>query len=147
MKNFRLPRKRKKQLKKEMWLYPPDDKGFSLMANPESSQKDYDAVKKGIVRPLMDNKNAKAERKAYREKMNKEVFVSDEELKMFVDDIFAERYRNSSYTNLLLAKNNPKAVVAYYNFVNAYHFYKNGEESYSNVCCMCADYAKELLKK
>jgi hypothetical protein len=147
MKNFRLPRKVKKGLKGNMWLYPPDEKGNSLMASPKRSQEDYNAVKKGEAKPLVDRKNAKEKRKAYREKMNKVVFVTDEELKTFVDDIFAERYRKSSYNNLLLAKNNPKAVVAYYNFINAYHFYKDGQDSYANICCLAADYAKELLKK
>jgi hypothetical protein len=40
MNKFRLPRKTKKSLKKTMWLYPPDEKGNSLMAWPAKSQED-----------------------------------------------------------------------------------------------------------
>lgn len=52
MKKFRLPRKVKKQIRKTLWLYPPDDKGNSLVAWPEKTQEDFDAMKKGIVQDI-----------------------------------------------------------------------------------------------
>ena len=147
MEKFRLPRKIKKQLEKQMWLYPPDDKGDSLLARPNNSQKDYTAIVQGVVKSLMDSKNAKAKRKASKEKLDKEIMVTDEELKNFVDEIFGEKHRKSSYNKLIMAKSNHRATIAYYNFVNAYNLYKNGEESYGNTCCMAVDWAKELLKR
>jgi hypothetical protein len=63
-----------------------------------------------------------------------------------VDEIFALRFRNASFNTLLQAKKNPKAVVAYYNFVNAYKLSKT-EDGYGNVCCLAVDKAKELLRK
>lgn len=144
---FRLPRKIKKALKKDIWLYPADDKGNSLVAFPAKSQEDYTAFKKGVVRNLIDPKNAKARRKALREKLDKEIIVSDEELKRYVDDIIREDLRTSSYNTLIAAKNNPKAITAYYNFVNAYQLYERGDDSYGNICCSALDKAKDLLKR
>lgn len=77
MKLFRLPRKIKKLLKGNIWLYPADIKGSSLLASPTRSQEDYAALKQGIVRNIIDPKNAKARRKAFREKLDKENMVSD----------------------------------------------------------------------
>ncbi len=37
-------------------------------------------------------------------------------------------------------------LVAYYNFVNAYHRYEQGDDSFGNICCLAIDRAKELLK-
>lgn len=147
MKKFRLPRKIKKSLKGNLWLYPADEKGNSLMAFPARSQEDYTALKNGIVRNIIDPKNAKARRKAFREKLDKETIVSDEELRRYVDDIIREDLRASSYNTLIAAKNSPKAINAYHNFVNAYHLYEEGDDSYGNICCMAIDRAKELLKK
>ncbi len=50
MQKFRLPRKIKKKLKRQLWLYPADEKGNSLMAWPQKSQIDYTAIKEGTVR-------------------------------------------------------------------------------------------------
>ncbi len=146
MKTFKLPRKIKKKLKKTIWLYPADEKGSSLMAWPTRLPKDYDAVKKGIVRDIMAG-STKATRKKEKEMLDKAVEVSDDQLRVFVDKIFAKEYRNPSYRTLLKAKNNPKAVVAYYNFINAYYLAEKGEDSYSNICCLSVDLAKNLLKK
>lgn len=77
MKQFRLPRKEKKSLKKGLWLFPPDEKGNSLMARPAKSQDDYTAVKKGIARNLFDLKELKSRRKRLREQLDKEVIVPD----------------------------------------------------------------------
>lgn len=145
-KPFRLPRKVKKKLKGNLWLYTADEKGNSLTASPTRLQKDYSALKKGIVRNLIDNKNAKAKRQAYREKMNKENVVSDEQLKLYVNDIFREDIWKSAYKTLIAAKNHPKAVIAYYNFVNAYQLCEAGEDSYGNVCCMALDRAEDLMR-
>jgi len=146
MKAFRLPRKVKKKLKKTIWLYPADEKGNSLMAWPTRSQKDYNAVIQGVVRDIMAG-STKASRKKEKAKLDKATEVSDEELRTFVDDIFAKEYRNSSYLTLIKAKNNPKAIVAYYNFINAYNLMKQGEGSYSNTCCLLVDYARDLLRR
>nr|MBI1229657.1 hypothetical protein [Cytophagales bacterium] len=147
MKKFRLPRKVKKSLKGNLWLYPADDKGNSLMAFPRRFQEDFTALKKGIVRNLIDPKNAKARRKAFRDELDKENTVSDEDLKRYIDDIIRKDLRTSSYNTLLAAKNTPKAVKAYYNFVNAYQLYESGKESYGNICCLSIDRAKDLIKK
>ena len=54
-KKFRLPRKIKKQLSHEIWLYPMDEKSkTALMAWPSLSQEDYNAYKLGILRNIMD---------------------------------------------------------------------------------------------
>ncbi len=117
------------------------------MAFPARSQEDYTAVNKGIVTNLIDRRNSKAQRKGLREKLDKEIIVNDEELKRYVDDIFHEDFRTISYNILIAAKKNPKVISAYYNFVNAYQLFKNGKESYGNICCLSVDKAKELLKK
>lgn len=146
MEKFRLPRKIKKQLGKDIWLYPADEKGSSLMAWPKKNQKDYTAIKQGIIRSIIDRKNSNASRKAYWEKLNREITVTDEDLKKRVDEIFLEKYRRTACNTLILAKNNPKAIIAYYNFLNAYNDYRNGQDS-GNACCHAVDTAKELLKK
>ncbi|GAB1858224.1 hypothetical protein MHTCC0001_30610 [Flavobacteriaceae bacterium MHTCC 0001] len=63
------------------------------------------------------------------------------------DNIIREDLREDSYNILIKAKNDPKAIKSYFNFINAYHLYKKDEPSYGNVCCMAIDYAEELLKK
>jgi hypothetical protein len=147
MEKFRLPRKLKKRLKKGLWLYPNDENGNSLMANPHRSKKDFQAYKKGVLENLIDDANSRKRRKEYRRKMNKEVIVPDEELKKYVDDIFRKEVRRSSYETLLSAKNNSRAIIAYYNFINAYQLMEQGQGSYGNTCCMSVDLAKDLLKK
>jgi len=143
---FRLPRKIKKRLKKTIWLYPPDKNGGSLMAWPTHSQKDYDAITQGIVRDIMAN-STKEKRKQEKKILNKEIIISDEQLKSYVDNIFDIEFQYSSYLTLIEAKNTPLAKVAYYNFINAYHFVENGKESYETICFMSVDHAKDLLKK
>jgi len=146
-KRFRLPRKLKKYLKGNLWLYPADKEGNSLMAFPSRSQEDYKALQTGIVKNIIDPINSKARRKAFKERLDKETHVSDKELKLYVNDIIREDLRTSSYNTLIEAKNSPKAIIAYYNFVNAYQIYERGEKSYGNICCLSLDSAKELLKK
>ena len=88
----------------------------------------------------------KKKQKDFVRNLNKEITVSDEILLTYVDEIFAEKYRRSSYNLLIKAKRNERSVKAYYNFLNAFEFYKNGEDSYSNICCISVDLAKDLLK-
>lgn len=129
-----------------MWLYPPDKDGNSLMAHPATNQKDYKALKAGILRDLFDESDEKKnERKNKLEVLDKEIFVSDEELKNYVDDVFAEQYRNSSYRILVRAKNDAKAQKAYFNFINAYHKDQKGER-FGNICCLSVELAEKLLK-
>lgn len=146
-KHFKLPRKIKKALKKGMYLYPADKDENSQMAFPWKYQKDYDAYKQGILRNFFDERRSKTERKARREKLNKENTVTDSELKRYVDAVFREEYRITALATLKKAQNNPNTIRAYYNFINAYQLYEKGEDSYSNICCMCVDLAEKLLKE
>ena len=114
------------------------------MACPTESQEDYIAVKMGIARKFPDR--TKAERKKFIDELDEEIFVDDQVLRTYVDDIIREDLRNSSYATLLEAKNNPKAVKAYFNFVNAYKLFEKGKDSYGNICCLAIDKAEELLK-
>ena len=147
MEKFKLPRLEKKKLAKQMWFYPADEEGNSLMAFPHKYKKDYDAMNEGIVQNIFDRNTPEEKEKLKREneELNKEIYISDEELRQYVDDIFAKAYRNSSYTILLEAKNHSKAKIGYFNFVNSYQ--KNlKEDSFGNICCLAVDYAKQLLK-
>ncbi len=114
------------------------------MASPTKTQEDYIAVKKGIVRKFPNS--TQAERKKFIAELDQEIFVEDPVLKTYIDDIIREDLRISSYNTLIEAKNNPKAVKAYFNFVNAYHLFTKGQDSYGNICCMAIDSAKKLLK-
>jgi len=145
MKKFRLPRKIKKSLTSEIWLYPADKNGNSTMAFPCRKQEDYAALKQGIIRNLMEEDDSKEKRKDYWQKLNKEISVSDEKLREYVDDIFRENLHNKAYQVLSDAKNEPKAIIAYYNFINAYQL-EEGESS-GNLCCLAFDKAAELLKE
>jgi hypothetical protein len=52
---FRMPRKLKKKLKKDFWLYPMDPiENNYLVADPEGNQEDYDAYKRGELSGLKD---------------------------------------------------------------------------------------------
>ena len=144
--NFRLPRRIKKRLKKGFWLYPADEKGNFLMANPTKTQKDYTAIKNGIVKNRFNDSNSRARRKEMMKKLDAEISVPDEDLWKYVNDIFREDLRNSFYNILIRAKKDRKAVKAYYNFVNAYHLYEKGDDSYGNICCLTIDSARILLK-
>lgn len=146
MTKFRLARKIKKSLKGKFFLYPPDEKGNRQMAFPARNQQDYDAIKKKIVLDLFGDENNKVERKQRKAALDNPVLVTDEELRLIVDEIFAEKYRTSSYSTLIAAKNNPKVIIAYYNFVNAYNLSKP-DDSFANICCLAVDSAKSLLRK
>jgi hypothetical protein len=147
MDTFKLPRLEKKKLRKQMWFYPADEKGNSLVAFPHKYKEDYDAMNQGIVQDIFGRKTPeeKEKRRKTHEKLDEEIYVSDEELRQYVDDIFAKTYRNSSYNILLEAKNHSKAKIGYFNFVNSYQKHLT-EEGFGNICCMSVDYAKQLLK-
>lgn len=145
MDRFKLPRKTKKALKKGMWLYPPNEHGNSLVARPARLEKDYQAYKKGILRNLIERRDSK--KKEFRERLDGENYVSDETLRSYVNDIIAKDYRSSSYDILIKAKNSKGAIIAYFNFINAYQLYEKGEESYGNICCMAIDFARHRLKQ
>lgn len=145
MNKFRLPRKIKKKLS-GMFLYPADEDGSSLSANPTENQEDYTALKRGIVRDFFDRRNAKAKRKEFSEKIDAVTEMTDEDLKSAVDDVFRKDIRDYALDILVKAKNSPIAISAYHNFVNAYLLLQEGQNSYGNICCLALDRAKELLK-
>lgn len=147
MKKFRLPRKEKKSLKRGFWLYPSDEKGNSLMAFPNRIQKDYEAMKKGVLRNPFDPKRLKDGAKKQAAKIDPAIFIPDDQLKEYVDDIFRKDLRSSALRTFIRAKNSEIAIKAYFNFVNAYNLYKEGDDSYSNICCMAHDRAESLLRK
>ena len=146
MKNkFKIPRKLKKRLKKTIWLYPSKD-GSSLMADPSSNQKDFDAWKNGELKDIIAGIRSRKHRKEYNEWINKEIYTSDEDLKKMVDDIFAEQYRYNSLEILLKVKEKEHLKKYYFQFINVYNKYKGGEDSHSNTCCQIVDFAKENLR-
>jgi hypothetical protein len=146
MKAFHLPRKTKKKLSKGMWLYPSDEKGNSILARPAKQEDDYVAFRNGLLRKLGYSKNNKEERLEEKEKLDVKVAVSDVVLKTYIDDIFAEEYRYGAYVTLLDAKKHPKAIICYYNFINAYKL-NDEDDSYGNTCCMIVDHANWLMRR
>jgi hypothetical protein len=55
MNGFRLPRKTKKKIRKNFYLYPKDEKDCYLAAFPRKNQEDYNAFKKGILTNILDD--------------------------------------------------------------------------------------------
>ncbi len=147
MKKFRLPRKEKKKRKHGFWLYPPDEKGNSLMAWSTKSQEDYDALKSGGLRNLIDLKKRREGAREQAAKLDLGIYVSDDQLKAYVDDIFREDLRKEALRTFIRAKSSTKTIKAYFNFVNAYQLYEKGEDSYGNICCLALDHAEMLLRK
>jgi hypothetical protein len=146
MRTFRLPRKTKKRISGKCWLYPADEKGNRLWASPDKNQTDYSAMKQGVVKDLLNDSKRRAERKRERVILDTKIEVSDDLLRKYVDHVFIDHYRSYAYNTLLRAKNNPKAVIAYYNFINAYQLNDN-DNSYGNTCCMTVERAGSLLRK
>ena len=64
-KKFRLPRKIKKKLKKDLFTYPKSERDTYLVAWPSKYEEDYIAYKKGLLRGLKEEskKRLKDERK------------------------------------------------------------------------------------
>lgn len=145
-KNFRLPRKLKKQLKKGFWLYESDADGNSLQARPATSQEDYTALKQGRLRNIFDPREIKKRRIELKRNQEPEIYVSDEILKNYVQAIFREDLRAYAYDIFMQAKNNPRAVKAYFHFINAYQLEASGDSSYGNICAMTLELAEKLLR-
>ena len=142
MEKFRLPRKIKKRLKRKIYSYPLDKEtnGY-LIGFPSKSQEDYNAFKKGVLTPMLPSRKVLKERsRALFEKLDKELYVTDKELKKYIDEVIREDLRASYFNILSKAKNHPKAKKAYFNFINAYNL------NMLNICCMTIDSAKKLLK-
>jgi hypothetical protein len=53
-KKFRLPRKTKKRLEKDFYIYPKDNKSSYLVAWPSKYEEDYVAYKKGLLTGLKE---------------------------------------------------------------------------------------------
>lgn len=53
MKEFRLPRKTKKDIKKGFYLLPPEANGNRRWCNPIASQKEYDEARSGKAENMM----------------------------------------------------------------------------------------------
>ena len=53
-KKFRLPRKIKKKLKKDLFTYPKSERDTYLVAWPSKYEEDYIAYKKGLLRGLKE---------------------------------------------------------------------------------------------
>jgi hypothetical protein len=53
-KKFRLPRKTKKRIEKDFYIYPKDDKNSYLVAWPSKYEEDYVAYKKGLLTGLKE---------------------------------------------------------------------------------------------
>ncbi|WP_397447284.1 hypothetical protein [Polaribacter sp. R77954] len=145
MKTFSLPRKTKKKLK-GIWLYPKDKQGNSLMAFPRRNQKDYTALKQGILRNIISKKNTKKRISKLHQKLDEEIYVTDHILKMYINECFREDLRANAYQLFKRAKNDKKAVISYFNFINA-HLLSKKDSSFSNIAVMSYDLAKRLLRK
>ena len=140
---LKIPRKLKKKLKKTIWHYPEDEKGDSLMAFPHKYLDDFRAYKAGKLRDLF----ASANKATKGQELDKPVAISDEELKACVNNIIHEDFKSQSFRILKSAKTDPRAVKAYYNFINAYRLYQGGDKSFGNICCLAIDRAKKLMRK
>ena len=139
---FRVPRKKKKKLN-GIFLYPQDEKtGGSLMASPKRYQDDYTAYKQNVLRSMFDKTNAelKAGQDQFKTDFCSPNYMSDEELKIAIDEIFGEEYRDHAYSIFNRAKQHDVAKESYYIFVNAYNMTKAGSDK-SLTCCMSLDSA------
>ena len=65
MKKFRLPRKTKKKLKKDFFLYPKSEEDTYLVAWPYKDEEDYMAYKKGLLTGMKEEL-----RKSYKKNNN-----------------------------------------------------------------------------
>ena len=53
-KKFRLPRKTKKKINKDFYIYPKDNKNSYLVAWPSKYEEDYVSYKKGLLTGLKE---------------------------------------------------------------------------------------------
>lgn len=117
------------------------------MAQPTKVQEDYNAWKSGVLRNFLDRKKSSESSKKMFEILNAEVSITGKELKEYIDDIFGEDIRSMAYRTFTRAKESKSAIKSYYQFINAYQMYKEGDDSYGNICCLTLDSAEELLRK
>lgn len=143
MNKFRLPRKTKKKLKGKFLFYPPHKDGSRQMAFPLKYQQHYDSYKMGELNELFSY--TKQERKQrdieWDKKYNTPIEISDNELIIAINNVFAEEYRNWALRILRQAKNHNIAINDYYNFVNAYKL------DDSTTACLSTDSAEDNLKR
>lgn len=143
IKKFRLPRKIKKKISHKIFLYPKDSREGMLMACPLFNQEDYDAVRKGIAKDILNKTKAQIKEDSikWKETYHQPIEIDDETLSKMVDDVFSIEYRKSALSMLLRAKTHPVAIENYYEFINSYNLGKN------NISSMCYDGLKMNLKK
>jgi len=143
IKKFRIPRKTKKKLTGKWLMFPKMDDGSSQMAFPCEQQEHYDAYKKGILTEWFSYSKEEEKQRSieWDRKYNTPIEISDEELVIAVDEIFAEEYRKWALRILRQAKNHNVAIKCYYNFVNAYKL------DDSTTACLSTDSAEDYLRR
>ncbi len=147
MKKFRIPRKIKKKLS-GIYFYPKDEKNCKQLASPKTCQEDYTAHKQNIVGKCFSRTKSEAKEASLQWEIDYHtpIEMSDIELKLAIDDIFAEEFREQAFNIFSRSKNHMVAKKDYYTFVNAYNMTKNGNDK-SIICCMSLDSAENDLQK
>jgi hypothetical protein len=143
MRKFRIPRKIKKKLKGRWLFFPSKKDGSSQMAFPCKKQEHYNAYKSGILRDMFSyTKEEKKQRSIeWDKKYNTPIEISDDELIIAVNNIFAEEYRKWALRILRQSKEHNVAIKSYYNFVNAYKL------NDGTTACLSVDSAEDNLRK
>ena len=139
---FRIPRKKKKKIGNFL-CYPKAKDGSSLMASPKDNQEDYTAYKQGILEDPFHKSKTEREKDSieWNKKYKTPIEITDEELLVAVNHVFASEYRENAYRVLKMAKNHQVGVTDYHTFVNAYKL------NDSLTACMSVDSAEENLKR
>lgn len=147
MKKFRIPRKTKKKIS-GMYLYPVDEKNCSQMASPKRNQEDFTAYKQNIVTSFFNRTKSvyKEKTKQWEIDYHTPIYMTDDELKLAIDDIFAKEFRENAFRVFSRSKDHGVAKKDYFTFVNAYNMTKNGDDK-SIICCMTLDSAEADLQK
>jgi len=139
MSKFRVSRKEKKRIKKSgILLYPPDNKGNSLMADPLYKQEDLLAFRNGELESIW----TRSRTYDLFDILNREIDTpfSDDQLRESVNYIFGEQYRESSFNSLKRAFNSTNKNKYYIQYVNAYlETIREGGEDLSITCCLIVD--------
>lgn len=141
MKKFRLPRKIKKKLKNNIWLYPPDEKGSRVMAMPAKNQKEYDLLKHGEISSI--GFESRKERDEIFKGLYEPINMPDEKLKEEIDRIYRREFRESTFNTLIKAKKDPRAIKYYYGFINSLAKI----EKHRNLPFSCVDSARYIMRK
>jgi metal-dependent HD superfamily phosphatase/phosphodiesterase len=79
-----------------------------------------------------------------KEKLKPEVYMTNDELEQAIFNLYESQYIKDVYETLIEIKK--KDIKYYFEFVNAYNLYKDGDNSYGNICFMIVEAAKENLK-